>query len=330
MPSDPLLTAAVEAMAQPIAEFRNFVEATLARAEAFIRDQAASGSERALRASVELGRFAAGRIDPARFATLFPVEPPVGADGIAAFERAIATLRSVVALGENAFVIELPKRGTLGTAVAGRLADCGRVFGAAILIDMIRSGRYRPNDHDRLLEPFDFHGWTKTERRFAPPLIVSLDGADLHVGALNDFLDGREKIVLVVRGAAPPAALVRCLTPGTLVLQTTDRTGLDRVAAFDGPAVAAVMPEGAAVFLHDPEGGRESWQRLTVRSQGEIPKRALGGASIWQMTEDRRLLGDLARTPFAIPAETGPAVPATGAADAVDRLASWLLRQSDV
>ena len=159
-------------------------------------------------------------------------------------------------------------------------------------------------------------------------MIVALDGADLHVGALADYADGREKIVLVVRGAAPPAPLARCITPGTFVLQTVDGTGLDRVAAFDGPAVAAVMPEGAAVFLHDPQAGRDPWQRLTILSQGTMPKQAIGGTSVWQMAEDRTLLGDLARTPFTIPVNGGPAAPAAGAADAVDRIASWLLGQS--
>ena len=157
---------------------------------------------------------------------------------------------------------------------------------------------------------------------------MRLDGADLHVGALSDYADGREKIVLVVRGPAPPAPLARCVTPGTLVLQTTDGTGLDRVAAFEGPAVAAVMPEGAAVFLHDPAAGREPWQRLTVPTLGEVPRHRISGISPWQMAEDRTLLSDLARTPFAIPASGGPATHAVGADDAVDRVAAWLLDQS--
>ena len=37
---------------------------------------------------------------------------------------------------------------------------------------------------------------------------------------------------------------------------------------------------------------------------------------------------DLARTPFAIPAEHGAAAPAIGAGEAVDRVAAWLLGQS--
>ena len=328
MPSDARLTMALKAMAPSIAEFRSMIQGALAQAETFLVDQAAGGSERARRAGVELGGFAAGRIDPSRFAALFPAVPPVEPAAIAALQAAIATLRAISDRGDEAFLVDLPKGGRLGAKVGEALAEIGRAFGAVILADVVRGGRYQASAHDRLLAPLDFHAWSKAERRYAPPLIVSLDGADLHVGALSDFADGREKIVLVVRGAVAPAPLARCITPGTLVLQTSDGSGLDRVAAFEGPAVAAVMPEGTAAFFHDPAAGREPWQRLAVRTLGDVPKRAISGMSAWQMAEDRTLLGDLARTPFAIPVSGGPATPAVGADDAVDRLAAWLLGQS--
>ncbi len=328
MPSDIRFTGAVAAMAQPIAEFRSIIEGALAQAEAFLVEQAADGSQRTQRASVELGSFAAGRIDAGRFAKLFPAVSPVEPAAIAALHRAIATLQALRDQGDDAFLVDLKKGGRLGVAVGDALAEIGRAFGAVILAEVVRGGRYRSEEHDALLDPVEFRTWSKAARRYAPPLIVSLDGADLHAGALSDFADGREKIVLVVRGAAAPAPLARCITPGTLVLQTTDGTGLDRVAAFDGPAVAAVMPEGAAVFLHDPTAGREPWQRLTVRTLGEAPRHGLGGTSAWQMTEERTLLADLGRTPFNIPVSGGAAAPAVGAEDAVDRIASWLLGQS--
>jgi hypothetical protein len=328
MPSDSRFDQALVAMARPIAEFRAILEGAVAQAEAYRAEQAAAEPERAARAAIQLGPFAEGRIDASRYAAIFPAVAPASSAALATLDRAIATLRSVVNQGNAAFVVDLPRGGRLGARVGDALAELGRAFGAVILVELIRGGRYQPGEHDRLLEPLDFHAWTKPERRYAPPLVVSLDGSDLQVGALADYSDGREKIVLVVRGAAPPAALARCITPGTLVLQTIDGTGLDRVAAFDGPGVAAVMPAGAAVFLHDPAGGRESWQRLTVLAGGDVPRSSIGGTSLWQMAQDRTLLADLARTPFAIPTDRGPAAPATGSAEAVDRLASWLLRQS--
>lgn len=328
MPSDTRVTEAVAAMAQPIAEFRSLIEGALAQAEAFLVEQAADAGQRSHRAGVELGSFAAGRVDAGRFAQLFPAVTPVDAAAIAGLHRAVATLQALRDRGDDAFQVDLKSGGRLGAAVGDALAEIGRAFGAVILAEVVRGGRYQADEHDRLLDPVEFRAWSKAARRYAPPLIVALDGADLHAGALSDYADGREKIVLVVRGAAAPAPLARCITPGTLVLQTTDGTGLDRVAAFDGPAVAAVMPDGAAVFLHDPTAGREPWQRLTVRTLGEAPRHGIGGMSAWQMTEERTLLSDLARTPFTIPVSGGTATPAVGAEDAVDRIASWLLGQS--
>ena len=174
----------------------------------------------------------------------------------------------------------------------------------------------------------EFHAWNKAERRYAPPLVVELDGADLHAGALIDFADGREKIVLVVRGAAAPAPLVRCITPGTLVLQTTDGSGLDLLAGFDGPAVAARgarRRRGRSSTTRRP--GAEPWQRLTVTHHARGAQAAIGGVSAWQMAEDLTLLGDLARTPFAIPVSGGAGRARRGRDDAVDRLAAWLLGQ---
>jgi len=328
MPSDARVSRAVAAMARPIADFRAIIEGALAQGEGFLVEQSATRGDRAGRAAVELGGFAAGRIDPAGFADLFPAVPPVEPAAIAAMHRAIAMLQALRDRGEGAFLVELPKGGRLGAAVGDALAEIGRGFGAVMLADVVRGGRYRAAEHDRLLDPQEFRAWSKAARRYAPPLVVSLDGADLHAGALSDYADGREKIVLVVRGPAAPAPLARCITPGTLVLQTVDGSGLDRVATFDGPAVAALMPEGSAVFFHDPSAGREPWQRLTVRTLGDLPRHAVGGTSTWQMGEDRTLLGDLGKTPFTIPVSGGPAARAVGSDDAVDRIAAWLLSQS--
>jgi hypothetical protein len=237
-------------------------------------------------------------------------------------------LRSVSARGDGLFHVDVPSGARLGIAVNAALGGVGRAFGAIMLADIVRGGRYQSVQHDRLLDEAEFLAWNKAERRVAPPLVIEVDGADLHAGALSDFADGRQKLVLVVRGACGPAPLARGITPGTLVLQTSDGSGLERVAAFDGPAIAAMVPEGAATFLHDPLGGRESWQRLTVTHLPEAPKRAIGRLSAFQIGEDLRLLGDLARTPFAVPGANGSSAHAVGATDAVDKIASWLLGQS--
>lgn len=329
MPSDPRLPLALGALALPIAEFRAIVESAIAQADAHLASQRATTPERIERAAASLGRFAEGCIDASAFAALFPPVAPAAPNALAALERALATLHDVRARGDALFVVDVAPGGRLGPALDAALAEAGRAFGAVALAEVVRGGRYTP-EHERLLQPHEFRSWTRNERRFAPPLAVLVDGADILSGALMDFADGREKIVLVVRGPAPPAPLARCITPGTLVVQTVDGRGLDRIAAFDGPAVGAIMPEGAAVFTHDPTASREPWQRMTVRLLPDPPRKAVGGQSAWQMAQDLRLVSELASTPFSVPVAGGGAVPAMGAADATDRIAAWLLGQANL
>ena len=325
MLSDPRLQQALAALAQPIAAFRAMVDGAIAQSEGFLTAQHASATQRAERAALALGRFADGRIDSAAFAVLFPPVAAASPEAFDALMRALDVLRDVRHRGDALFVVDIPTGGRLGVAVEDALALAGRAFGAVVLAEMVRGGRFTPQ-HERLLEPHAFRSWNRRERRFAPPLVVLVNGAYLQASALVEFADGQEKIVLVVRGASPPAPLARCITPGTFVLQTVDGSGLDRVATFNGPAVAAILPEGAAVFMHDPAAGREAWQRMTVQHIPAVANAPMGGQSAWQIGEDLRLIGDLAITPFSVPAPgNGAAAPAVGATDAADRIAAWLL-----
>jgi hypothetical protein len=328
MPSDPRVAQALAALAQPIAEFRGLVRDALTRAEAFLSAQTAGTRERSARAGAELGRFSEHHIDPARFAMLFAPARDASPAALATLHVVIDTLSAVVGLGDDLFRVDVPTGGHLDTALATALGEIGRAFGAVILADLIRGGRYAAAQHDHFLDPLAFTSWNSVERRVAPPLVVTVDGADLRAGELMAFADGREKLVLLIRGPCAPASLARCITPGTLVLQAHDCGSLDRVALFDGPALAAIVPEGAATFLHDPAAGRESWKRLRIGDAGKAPKRAIGGASVWQMTEDLAMLADLARIPMAAADRTGGQAPPSG--DVVDRIAAWLLSQSEL
>jgi len=331
MPSDPRVAQALAALAQPIAEFRAAVQGALAQADEFMAAQKADAPAQAARAATGLGAFAASRIDASRFAAVFPSFAKADKASQAVLAQAVKKLRDVAGQGDAMAVTEVTAGRRLGATIDAALAAAGQVFGAIIITELVRGGRYKAAEHERLLDPTEFRAWNKAERRFAPPLVVEVDGADLHAGALLDFADGREKIVLVVRGAAPPAALVRCITPGTFVLQTVDGTGLDRMVGYEGPAIAALLPDGAATFMHDPTAGKEPWQRLTVPFLPPAPTKAVGGFSAWQMGEDLRMLADLARTPFTVPgAAGGKGAAAMGAGEAVDRLASWLLDSAGI
>ena len=329
MPSDPRVAQALTALAQPIAEFRAAVQGALAQADAFIAAQTADAATQAARAATELGVFAATHVDAGKFAAMFPAVAKADKTSLAVLNKAAKLLRVVAAQGDATCLATVTDGRKLGATIDATLANVGQAFGAIIITELVRGGRYKASEHERLLDPTEFRTWNNAERRFAPPLVVEVDGADLHAGALLDFADGREKIVLVVRGAAPPAALVRCVTPGTFVLQTVDGTGLERLAGYEGPAIAAFLPEGAATFMHDPTAGKEPWQRLTVPFLPTAPFKAVGGFSAWQMEQDVKMLADMARTPFAVPAAPGAkGAPAIGAGEAVDRIASWLLDTS--
>ncbi|MGD8727114.1 MAG: hypothetical protein PVH40_05685, partial [Gemmatimonadales bacterium] len=219
--------------------------------------------------------------------------------------------------------------------VARALEEIGRAFGAVRIYELTRSGSYHGNSHARSLGSFPFDKWSRGERRLAPPLVVTIDGADLRSGSLAEFLDGAQKIVLAVRGPCAPARLVRLITPGTFVIQTHDGSGLERLAAYDGPGVGALMPESTAQFAHDPSGGDTPAKRLTIVSLPEQPPRmSVGGLSGKQQAEELAQLQALAQqaaAPAAGGAAPAEAVAASAApADPVDKLAAWLLTQADL
>jgi hypothetical protein len=190
-----------------------------------------------------------------------------------------------------------------------------------------------------MLAGFPFRRWSAAERAKAPPLVVEVDGKDLVVGGLAGFLDGTVKLVLVVRGASPPAPLVRLVTPGILVLQTSEAPELELVGKTTGPAIAALVPEEAGSFLHQPAAGGA---RVEVRRiPEEEPKKGLGQISAFQQAEELGLLAALAESAAGTgTAEAGPAGAAgtaVGTADVpqrpaepVDKLAAWLLKQADL
>ena len=63
-----------------------------------------------------------------------------------------------------------------------------------------------------------------------------------------------------------------------------------------GTAAAALLPEGAVSFVHDPGAGEATFQRFTTLDfPREVRKRSIGGISFAQQAEDYALLEALAR-----------------------------------
>lgn len=323
MPSDPRIPQLLELLARPIAAYRSQSAATRERLRVLLASD--NGVDRT---RLELGAFGANRIDVARFAEL---RHGVVLDALSRtrLERARQLLTEIEAAANDVlFTIDVAPGDSLRVAVARALARIGRAFGAAHIAGLVRSGRYEPERHDRLFDAFPFEWWNRVEREQAPPLVVSVDGADLHAGVLAELLDGSMRIILIVRSVCTPAPLAKLVTPGTLVMQTRDVTAIARVASFEGPAIAAIISQDAAQFLHDPAGGRKLWQRLTIVSRPEtLPKATLGGVSPRQQREELLTLEALAERPALPDAPVESLIP-RGEGDPADRLTAWLLTES--
>ena len=321
MPSDSRLHSALAALRTPIATYRSSIAATRERLRVLLAVD--NGADRASR---ELGSFGGGRIDAARFAQL-RIGGVLDPFSRARLQRAETTLAELDAAGEELFTAEVPSGDSLRVVIARALARAGRAFGAANVVELVRSGRYEPERHDRLLDAFPFEWWAKTERAHAPPLVATVAGADLHAGGLAELMDVGTRLVLVVRGSCTPAPLVRLITPGVLVMQTLELQPLARVADFEGPAIAAVVDQEAAIFIHDPAAGSALWQRLTISHRPSGVPKSLAGVSPRQQREELLQLEALAQRP-ALPAAPVEALVPGGNGDPAERLAAWLLAES--
>lgn len=312
MPFDPRVRQALSGATRSMAPYRSTVSVMRDEIRAALAHSA--DDVQAQRLASQLGPFASNRIDATRLASVLTDRSPLDEASRTQLERAAAALNDLAGLREEAFVVDVPENGDLAATIRERLAVLGRAFAA---------GR------DGASWAFPFARWTKAERMIAPPLIVTVRGGDLRTGALAEFLDGAQKILLIVDGDAPPAPLVRLITPAVFVIQAHDPSELERFWDWPRAGIGAVLPASTARFTHDPAAGQALWQRMTVTSLPAAPKTAVAGFSATQLLEELRQLEALAarppvqhESPARVAAENTPAV------DPVDRLAAWLLQQA--
>jgi hypothetical protein len=331
-PSDVRAELALEALTNPIEKYRSAIVTAAEEVRGLLATEEGGEGGRDDNVAAGLGPFAAGRIDVSRFAKLLSsAKHEEDPDNLVRVEKAFEILRSISSEVSRAFYLKVSPGTRLRDAVANRLSDIGRGFAAARIAGLAALGALNNGNAEDLSGPLGFDAWSSGERSLAPPLVVELEGSDLHATELAEFLDGNMKMVLLVNGDAPPAPLVRLITPRTFVLQTTEVKELARFAAADPPAIVALLPDSAARFVHDPALGERIEDRLAIHRLPESPPRKkLGGISARQQQEELDQLRALASaTDVGTASAVAPEASATQMTS-VDKLASWLLSQTDL
>jgi hypothetical protein len=327
MPFEDLSGEAWTALAAPRERFHSTLATTAENVRVLLEETRSAAEGHLGRFAAEFGALGDTYLDLGRLATVVGSGPSVAPSALAVVERAHQALTDLAS--RPTFTVRVPAGGSLAEAVGSALADIGRAMGAARVVELARQDRYHPSEHERYLDAFPFGLWSQAERRLAPPLVVGLHGADLRPAALAEYLDGGVKLVLVVDPPATPAPLVRLITPGVFVAQTTDPGLIARLAVWDGPGVVALMPEGAVEFVHDPSAAAAPGGRLTITSQpAATGLRRVGPFTVTQQRDELQQLSELASAGKASVAAASSAPP-EGKDDPVGKLAAWLLTQAE-
>lgn len=318
MASDERQRIALDAIGPRAELFRSAVAAATEQVRGLLSGTGDEGEDQ----TVALGLFAQGRVNVDRFASFTPKAARIDAVAEAPIRAAQEVLKSLLAKGDELFVLNIEEGKNLSCETGRRLSKIGRAFGAARVIELAKRGEYRDDEHAGMLKKFPFSRWNKSERALVPALVIELGGADLQPSLILPFLDEHSKFVFIVDGEAPAAALSRVVSPGVFVQQETGDASLEAFLEFEGAAVAALLTPNAVSFVHDPSAGETTYERfVTLEFPKEVRKLAIGGISPTQQAQDYALLESLS----VVPVPTGDA-----ASDPAGKLSAWLLSQTDL
>jgi hypothetical protein len=318
MPFEERTQIALEAIRPRIEMFHSALTVTVNQVRGLLAGSGNSADDQ----SAALGKFAKGKMNLDRFASFAPKAARIEADAEAPVRAAQEVLKSLLAEGEDLFVLKTEPGKGLGHQLSVRLAKIGRAFAAARVVDLAKNNAYKEDKHAATLEKFPYAVWNSSERALAPPLLVEVCGEDFKPSAIVPLLDTNMKIVFNVSGDAPAAALSRVISPGVFVQQETGDASLEAFSAYNGIAVAAYLPSTAVSFVHDPSSGSTIYDHfVTLTFPKEVRKRAIGGISPAQQAEDYTLLESL-----AVP----PELAAEAAEDPAGKLSAWLLSQTNL
>lgn len=323
MQYDGQVKTALDALRPRIAQYRYAVSTTIDRATALLTAEAGSHAT-----ATALGDFAAGRIDPERFAMISQRARPLDVIGRSVLERANSALKLLLDAGDDLFVVSVPPGTSPAAAIRARMARIGSAFSVATLIERVRRRDQESQSYRLPSSEYAFEKWSASERRLAPPLIVQVSGADLDPFELARFVDGSLQLILFVDAPSAPAPLSRLISPNVFVAQLEDVSMLEKLSTLNGPAVVAVM-QGAR-FVHDPRAASAMWQRLRIDQMPDARiRKGIGERSAQQLREDLAHLIALATEPVFAKIAAADEAPGT-TVDPAERLTAWLLEQSSL
>jgi hypothetical protein len=312
-------------LADAQSSFRSAVAATAESLRGTLAERTQGASAKEAVQAAQLGNFAAGRMDIGAFSSFAEPTNALQDDAVPILQQAQIALEQIVEAGTDLFEVEVEAGNNIRCAVNRALGQIGRAFAAARIIELAQSGNYQPKQHAELLESFRFAHWSAAERRLAPPLLVRVQGRGLQASALTELLDGRQKFVLLLEGTAGPAPLARSISPNTYVLQCQSPSDLAGLVQWNGPGIAALVSEPAALFCHDPQGGSDLSDRLQILNLPQPSKfKALGSLSAAQQSDHLAHLVSLSHATASAEPESTTDQPS----NPVDQLAAFLLNRA--
>jgi hypothetical protein len=318
MPSEERSALALQAIRPRIDMFHAALTVTVNQVSGLLAGTRSAADDQ----SAALGNFAKGKVNLAQFEKFTRKATGMTPEVEIPVRAAEKVLRSLLAEGDDLFIVKIPEGRGLGHSLSVKLAHIGRAFAAARVIDLAKNGAYKEDKHAETLIRFPYAIWNSSERALAPPLVVEVSGQDFKPSAIVPLLDTNMKIVFNVSGDAPAAALSRVVSPGVFVQQETSDSNLDMFSAFKGIAVAAYLPSTAVSFVHDPSSGSTIYDHfISLTFPKEVRKRHIGGISPAQQAEDYTLLENLSVPPELVP---------EAAEDPAGKLSAWLLGQTNL
>ena len=147
MPSDATALEALPFVSDAIAAYQARVAAVADRIDNYLAANDEAGSDGV---DEQLGEFAAGRIDMERFSALWEEREALDQSERTVLAHAHDLLRDIATRPADYFITNLPTGARLTAALAHAFADLGRCFGAMMIAEMVRTGRFRTEDFDLL------------------------------------------------------------------------------------------------------------------------------------------------------------------------------------